>query len=134
VTFSIEHAILTKRIVKVGGSDSRVLSLQVDGPEVLGEHHIAFFCEVPDAGRYRVSLEMIEDSRQGGLQLCANGQPVASVQDFHADTPAKGNPRMMGEFELTAGVNRVYFKVSAPADASGPFALEFVTLTLERIR
>ncbi len=134
VTFSLEHVAVAKRTVKIGPGEHRVLSATVDGPEFLGEHHLAFFCDVPDAGRYRVAVELLEGPEAGGLQLVANGKPAGPAVHGRADTLRKRAATTVGEVDLAEGTNRLFFLLLPPAPAPERYRVEIETLTLDRVR
>ncbi len=133
-TFSLENATLAKRRETIDGHEYRMLSVQVNGPELFdASQHCAFYCDVPTAGRYRVSLETVSGPTQGEVQLLQNSRPAGPRQNARSDTRRVAPARDMGELDLAEGTNRIYFVLSAPDYAPGPFAIDIVTLTLERV-
>jgi len=82
---SIAHANFKKAFIRASARDA-VLSVQIDGPELFdAAHHCEFYCDVPSAGRYRVSLETVDGPTQGAVQLFQNSRPVSKC---HSQVPS----------------------------------------------
>ena len=67
--WSYRDTTLTKNGEKFGDKDVRFLSMKSEGDDWFGNHFICFTCELPAAGRYRISLDVIKGPSQGKVQL-----------------------------------------------------------------
>jgi hypothetical protein len=132
-TFSIENATISKSHEQIDGIEHRVLSLSASGADLISPHHLAFYCEVPAAGRYRVSLETILGPDQGVAQLFDGSRPAGPPLSMHAAKRSQSEPMRFGELKMQAGLNRVFFRVSGPDDAKSNFRFEVQTLVLEKL-
>jgi Protein of unknown function (DUF2961) len=131
-TFSIENATLSRKKEKIGETDYRYLSLQANGPELIGLHHLALFCDVPVAGRYRVSIEMMKGPDQGRVQVFENATAVGDLQDGRADARAKSELLPMGEMDFKEGPNRIFFVLTGHDDQNNKFRFDLIRLYLDR--
>ena len=109
--FSWANATLSKHDDRVGNENLRYLSMKAEGGEVFGPHYISFICEMPAAGRYRVSVEALEGPTQGIVRLFRDEVGVGPAADLYARERRHGAARPLGELELREGDNRIMFKL-----------------------
>lgn len=131
--FSWEKAVLLKKDDKVGEENLRHLSFQAEGREVFGPHYISFICEMPAAGKYRVSIQAIEGPAQGVVQLFLNEVGVGPAADLYAPARRKSREIPLGELELKEGENRVMFKLVGKNSRSKGLGLDLYRLIFERV-
>jgi hypothetical protein len=131
LTFSIQNATVTRKLEKIGDAEHRSLSLRAHGSDVFSPHHLAFFCEVPAAGRYRVSIERMLGPDEGTVQLVDSERVIGEAHEGRASKRAKSDPIPMGVLDLPEGLGRVFFRVTGSSEQ--PFGFDLVTLTLERV-
>ena len=131
--FSWSNAVLLKKDDKVGGEQLRHLSLQADGREVFGPHYVSFICEMPAAGKYRVSVQAIEGPAQGIIQLFLNEVGVGPAHDLYSAERRKSKELPMGELELKEGDNRVMFKLVGKNSLSTGTGLDLYRIIFERV-
>ena len=131
--FSIQNATLTKKVERIGGTESRFLSMRAEGTDVFGEHYLSFLCAVPAPGRYRVSLETMTGPAQGIVQLFQNEHALGDALDTYSAERARSKLVAMGIQEMKEGLNPVFFKLVGKNDKSTALGLDIVTLVLERV-
>ena len=131
--FSWSNAVLLKKDDKVGGEQLRHLSLQADGREVFGPHYISFICEMPAAGKYRISIQAIEGPSQGIVRLFLNEVGVGPAADLYSAERRKSLEIPMGELELKEGGNRVMFKIVGKNNRSAGLWFDIYRIIFERV-
>jgi hypothetical protein len=131
--FSWSNASLLKKDDRVGGEQLRHLSLRAEGREVFGPHYISFICEMPAAGKYRVSLQAIEGPAQGVVQLFLNEVGVGPSYDLYSAERRKSGELPMGELDLKEGDNRVMFKLVGQNSLSAGTGLDLYRIIFERV-
>jgi len=131
--FSWSNAVLLKKDDRVGGEQLRHLSLRAEGREVFGPHYISFICEMPAAGKYRVSLQAIEGPSQGIVQLFLNEVGVGPPADLYSAERKKSAEITMGELELKEGENRVMFKIVGKNTRSAGLWFDIYRIIFERV-
>lgn len=133
IQYSIENAIVTKRTEKIDGGEVRYLSFRAAGPELFGPHHLAFFCDLPAAARYRVLAETLVGPEQGTAQLMGNDHPIGEARSSHAAHRGKSGLQAFGELDLQAGTNRLFFRLTGAGPAPDRFGFDLETLVLEKL-
>ena len=131
--FSMEHATLSKKVEQNNGREDRFLSLRPDGENLFGEHLLSFLCAVPAAGHYRVSIEAMTGNAQGIVQLFQNEHAVGPPADFYAAKRDRSSLLPMGELQMQAGPNQVFFKLMGKNPKSSAMNWDVVTLVLEKL-
>ncbi|MDT7543104.1 MAG: hypothetical protein QOE33_3008 [Acidobacteriota bacterium] len=131
--FSWANASLSKHDDRIGGENLRYLSMKAEGSEVFGPHYISFICEMPAAGRYRVSVEAVEGPTQGIVQLFRNEVGVAPPVDLYSRERRKGQPRALGELELKEGDNRVMFKLVGRNPQSAGLGFDIYRIIFQKV-
>lgn len=125
---------MTKKREKLNDRDHQSLSLRATGEELFGsQHHLALFCDVPQSGRYRVSIEMMQGPEQGAVELFDRSAPAGPRHSGHAAARARSPLLPIGELDLIEGSNRLYFRVTPHTREQLPFAFDLVTVELERL-
>jgi hypothetical protein len=130
---SLEDAVLAKKVEEIGGEEVRMLSLKATGEDIFGPHHVAFELEVPSAGRYRVLLEGVLGPEQGRVRLYRDENPLGEAVDLFAAERSKSGPLSLGEVDLDAGVNVLFFRSAGKSARSRGIGLDLVTIVLERV-
>ncbi len=133
-SFSLQEATLTKTVATVGKDRFRILSLRTKGEDVFGPHHIAFGCDVPAAGRYRIGIKAVLGPEQGIVQLARNDRPAGEPLDLFAAERKKSDLMPLGEMDLLAGENEIVMRLVGKNPKSSGLGLELAEIILERIR
>jgi len=113
---SLNNATLKKETIAIGKDNIRVLSFATEGVDRFGPHFIAFHVDVPEAGRYALSIEGLNGPGLGSITAALNDQPEGSLISFAADAKARGGPHELATFDLREGLNAVYFQVSGKVE------------------
>ncbi|RIK72937.1 MAG: hypothetical protein DCC67_18535 [Planctomycetota bacterium] len=131
--WAFQNASLERTVQRVGGDETRLLSLVSTGGDAFGEPFISFICEIPAAGRYRISLRAAEGPQQGTVQLFHDESPVAEGASFYAEEPRLGKPKPLGELALEEGPNNVLIKLVGKPQGAKHRRLDARELICERI-
>lgn len=131
--FSWSNAALMKRDDKIGEEQLRYLSMQAHDGEVFGPHYISFICEMPLAGRYRVSIEAIEGPSQAIVQIFRNEVGIGKPADLYSAARRKSPLIPLGELELKEGENRVMFKLIGKNKQSGGLGFDLYRIIFEKV-
>jgi hypothetical protein len=133
VGFSWANAVLAKADDRIGGEQLRHLSFRGQDREVMGPHYISFICEMPAAGRYKVSVDAITGPTQGIIQLFYNEVGVSAPLDLYAAERRRSGPTPMGQLDLREGDNRVLFKLTGKNERSSGVGFDIYRITFEKI-
>ena len=112
----------------------RHLQFRATGREVFGPHYISFICEMPQSGRYKVSVQAIAGPAQGRVQLFKNEVPVGGAADLYADERRKTPAIPMGELDLSEGANRVMFKIVGKNENSAGLGFDIYRIIFEKVK
>ncbi|HKG12485.1 MAG TPA: glycoside hydrolase family 172 protein [Pyrinomonadaceae bacterium] len=131
--FSWSNAVLAKRDDLVGGEQLRHLSMKAEGREVFGDHYITFLCELPAAGKYRVSIQAIEGPAQAVVQIFRNEVAIGDAADLYAPERRKGAVRPLGELDMKEGDNKLMFKLTGKNPQSTSLGFDLYKIIFERV-
>jgi hypothetical protein len=131
--FSWSNAVLAKRDDLVGGEQLRHLSMKAEGREVFGDHYITFLCELPAAGRYRVSIQAVEGPAQAVVQIFRNEVAIGDAADLYAPERRKGRVRPLGELDMKEGDNKLMFKLTGKNPQSAGLGFDLYKIIFERV-
>ena len=107
-TTSLQNAVWTKLSSAVGKARVRYFSMKTNGEDVFGPHHVSFICDLPDAGRYKLSVKAVLGPDQGILRLFERDKPAGQAVDLYAAERAVSDALPLGLFEMRKGDNVVY--------------------------
>ncbi len=113
---SLNNATLKKETIAVGKDNVRVLSFATEGEDRFGPHFIAFHIDVPETGRYALSLEGLTGPGLGTITAAVNDQPEGALISFSATTKARGGPKELIALDLREGLNAIYFQVTGKVE------------------
>lgn len=130
--FSFQNGTLTKKNERIGNADVRYLSVRAQGDDVFGQHLVALQCEVPERGRYKVSIEAVRGPEGGQVQLFQDEKAVGEAVDLYAAQRAKSELIPVGTLSLDAGPAPVFLKLVGKNPAATAMGLDLVTIVLER--
>jgi len=131
---SLKNASLTKTVLTLGKERVRVLSFRAEDEDIFGPHHLNFACEVPSAGRYRVSLAAVAGPDQGIVQLARFDRPWGESANLYASERRKTPPLVLGELDFETGENAVVLRLIGKDARSSGLGLDLAEIILERIR
>jgi hypothetical protein len=131
--FSYRDTTLTKNGEKFDGKDIRFLSVRAKGNDWFGHHFIGFVCEIPAAGKYRVSLDAIRGPAQGKVQLFMDEAPVGPAVDMYAEERRQALDEHVGTLALAEGQNVLLFKIVGKNGESEGLGLDLRNIICERV-
>lgn len=131
--FSYGNATLTKNAEKIDGRNVHFLSLRAEGRDSFGDHFICFVCELPTAGKYRVSLDAVRGPSQGKVQMFVDEAAAGPEVDLYAAEREPALDEYIGTLDLAEGPNRLLFKlVGKHADSEG-LGFDLTNIICERV-
>ncbi len=130
--FSYRDMTLTKAGEKFDGKDVRFLSMKAKGNDWFGHHFICFTCELPAAGTYKVSLDVIKGPGQGKAQLFMDEAPVGPVVDMYAEKREHAPNEYIATLDLNEGPNNLLFKLVGKSEKSEGLGLDLTGIICER--
>ena len=131
--FSFKDATLTKNGEKYDGKDVRYISLRAKGDDWFGYHFICFVCELPAAGKYKVSIDAIKGPAQAKVQLFMDDAPVGQVVDLYATERKPALNEYVATLDLVEGPNKLLFKLVGKNEKSQGLGLDLTNIICERI-
>ncbi|HSV73769.1 MAG TPA: glycoside hydrolase family 172 protein [Chthonomonadales bacterium] len=131
--FSFQNATLAKRVERIGQREVRFLSLTAEGSDIFGPHCVEVLAEVAAAGTYRVTAEVVAGPDQGVVQLVREEAPAGPRIDLRAQGARTLRTVELGRLTMRQGQNPVLMQLRPSQAAQARFALDIVTLILERI-
>ena len=131
--FSYRNGVLTKNSEKLDGKDVRFLSLRAEGNDTFGHHFICFVCELPAAGKYKVSLDVVKGPSQGIVQMFMDEAPVGPEVDLYAAERESALGEYVGTLDMAEGPNRLLFKLVGKNAESQDLGLDLINIICERV-
>jgi hypothetical protein len=129
---SLQNAVWTKGSVSVGKERVRCLSMRTSGEDVFGPHHVSFVCDLPEAGRYRVSVKAVAGPDQGILQLYERDRPAGEALNLYAAGPAVSGPLTLGAFDMRKGDNIIYLHLVGTDPRSKGMGFDLAEIIFEK--
>jgi hypothetical protein len=132
-SFSFQNATLTKIQEKYDDKDVRFLSLRARGRDSFGYHFICFICELPAAGRYKVSIDTMKGPAQARVQLFVDEAPVGEPVDLYAVERKPAPDEYIATLDLIEGPNKLLFKLVDKNEKSEGLGLDLTNIICERV-
>jgi hypothetical protein len=130
---SLRNAVWTKASLGVGNTRVRCFSMRTSGEDVFGPHHVSFVCDLPEAGRYKISVKAVLGPDQGILRIFERDRPAGEAVNLYAPERMVSEPRPLGIFEMDRGDNIVYFHLVGADPRSKAMALDLAEIIFERV-
>jgi hypothetical protein len=111
-TTPLQNAIIEKGSVKVGTGRVRCFTLKTTNSDVFGAHEVSFILDLPEAGKYQISVKAIQGPDMGILQARQHDNPLGKPVDLYATETAISPILPMGTLNAVQGNNVVYFRLS----------------------
>jgi hypothetical protein len=124
-SFSIRGMTLEKVQEEIGGERVRYLRIRAKGQDQFGPHSIAFRCELPRGGRYRVLLEAVGGPDQGMVQIYRNEKAEGERLDLRRPSRGLLDAAPLAELDFQAGENVVMLKLTGERPNAEPASLIF---------
>ena len=131
---SLQNATWTKGTLSVGGERVRCLSMKTSGEDVFGPHHVSFICDLPEAGRYRISIKAVVGPDQGILQLYGRDRPAGEALNLYAAEQAVSGPLPLGVFEMGKGENIVHLHLVGTDPRSKGMGFDLAEIIFEKVK
>jgi len=131
--FSYRNATLTKNAEKLDDKNVHFLSLRAEGGDSFGQHFISFICELPAAGRYKVSLDAVRGPSQAKVQMFMDEAPVGPEVDLYAAERECALDEYVGTLHLAEGPNTLLFKLTGKHPESQGLGLDLTDIICERV-
>ena len=131
--FSFERATIARTTEKFGDKEVRYFSMKAQGEDIFGPHFVSFLCELPRAGRYRISIEGVKGPAQGRVQLFRDEQPVGEAVDLYAVERKPSAPIPVGTLDMLEGINQAFFKLVGKNDRSSGLGFDLARIVFERV-
>lgn len=134
LSFSLRNATLEKKIERLNEQNVRYLAMRTAGDDVFGLHHVSLSCDLPAAGRYKVSIEAVQGPSAAIVQLFRHEKAIGAAADLFSEERKQSGLITLGEFDFEQGPNEVFFKLTGrnPQSSGGDFDL--VRIVFERGR
>ncbi len=133
-TTSLQNAVWTKASPAVGKERVRVFSMKTSGGDVFGPHHVSFICDLPEAGRYRLSVKAVLGPDQGILRVFERDRPAGEAVNLYAPERTVSGPLPLGDFEMKKGENVVYLHLVGADPRSKGMGLDLAELVFEKVK
>jgi hypothetical protein len=130
--FSYRNTSITKKNETIDGENTRFLSLRAKGNDTFGHHFICFVCELPAAGKYRVSLDAVKGPSQGKVQLFVDEAPAGPVVDLYAAKRQRVLDEYAATLNLIEGQNYLLFKLVGKHSESKGLGFDLTNIICER--
>ncbi len=131
--FSYRNASLTKNNEKFDEKDTRFLSLRAKGNDSFGHHFICFVCELPAAGKYKISLDAIKGPSQGMVQIFVDEAPAGPIVDLYSSERQRALDEYVGTLNLVEGQNYLLFKIIGKNTKSQGLGFDLTNIICERV-
>ncbi|MFC1537583.1 glycoside hydrolase family 172 protein [Gemmatimonadota bacterium] len=132
--FSQIDATLTKEgRILAGKRRIRYLSMRAVRKDRFGPHLIRFNCELPSAGTYRVSLDVLKGPEQGMVQLFRHEAPVAPAMDLYNEQLLRARDLHAGTLQFKEGPNDLLFKLVGHNENSSGLGFDLANIVFEKI-
>lgn len=132
-TFSLQNATLAKKVVTIKGRPIRCLQLRATGRDIFGPHHIAFVCDMPADGRYKIELKALKGPDQGIVQIYRHDSPVGQSVNLYAREQQLSDYLPLATLDMLQGDNPVFLVLVGKDERSAGLGLDAVELIVERV-
>ena len=132
-SFSYRNASLTKNNETIDDKNVRFISLRAEGNDSFGHHFICFICELPSAGKYKISLDAVKGPSQGKIQMFMDEAPVGPQVDLYAAKRECALDEYIATLNLAEGPNRLLFKLVGKHSDSQALGLDLTNIICQRV-
>lgn len=133
-TTSFGNATFAKAVVTAGDKRVRVFSMRTAGADIFGPHHVAFVCDLPEGGSYRVLIKAVLGPDQGIVRVYERDRPAGRAVDLFAAVRAVGEPVELGVFALEKGDNVLYLNLVGANPKAKGMGMDLAEIIFERGR
>jgi hypothetical protein len=108
--------------------------VKTTGEDAFGPHHVSFICDLPEAGRYKVSVKAVVGPDQGILRLFERDKPAGEAVNLYAAERAVSDTLPLGIFEMSKGDNVIYLHLTGADPLSKGLGFDLAEIIFERQR
>jgi hypothetical protein len=108
--------------------------MKTNGEDVFGPHHVSFICDLPEAGRYKVSVKAVLGPDQGILRLFERDRPAGEAVDLYAAERTVSDALPLGIFEMRKGDNVIYLHLTGADPRSKGLGFDLAEIIFDRVR
>ena len=131
---SLQNAEWAKMSPAVGKDRVRIFSMKTSGPDVFGPHHVSFICDLPEAGRYTVSVKAVLGPDQGIVRIFERDRPAGEAVNLYAAERAVSGPMPLGTFEMKKGENIVYLHLVGSDPRAKGMGMDLAEIVFEKAK
>ena len=129
---SLQNANWAKMSAPVGKDRVRIFSMKTSGEDVFGPHHVSFICDLPEAGRYTLSVKAVAGPDQGILRVFERDRPAGEAVNLYAPERAVAGPLTLGTFEMKKGENIVYLHLVGSDTRAKGMGMDLAEIIFEK--
>jgi hypothetical protein len=118
----------------VGKGRVRYFSVKTSGEDVFGPHHVSFICDLPEAGRYRLSVKAVLGPDQGILRMFERDRPAGEAVNLFAAERVVSEPLALGVFAMERGENVIYLHLVGADPGAKGMGMDLCELIFEKQR
>ena len=133
-TTSLQNAVWTKASVAVGAERVRVFSMKTSGEDVFGPHHVSWMFDLPEAGRYEVSIKAVTGPDQGIVRIFERDKPAGEAVNLFAAERKMAGPLRLGAFEMAGGENIVALHLVGADPRAKGMGFEIAEIIFEKVK
>lgn len=133
-TTSLQNAVWTKASVGVGRERVRVFSMKTGGEDVFGPHHVSWLFDLPERGRYNVSVKAVLGPDQGIVRIFERDKPAGEAVNLYAAERTLSGPLGLGAFEMDKGGNIVYLHLVGADPRAKGMGFEIAEVIFEKVK
>jgi hypothetical protein len=131
--FTFRNATLSKKDEQIEGEKVSFLSMQSEGEDWFGTPFISLVCDIPAAGRYKISIEAIKGPAQAKVQLFDREAPAGESVDLYSPQRERGQRMSLGTMALPEGPVNLMFKLVGKNEKSEGLAFDLITIQCDRL-
>jgi hypothetical protein len=131
-TMSIRNAVWTKEVSAIGEDRVRHFTMRSKGEDIFGPHHVSFICDLPEAGRYAISVKVVAGPDQGIMRVYERDRPAGRAANLYAAERAISEPLPLGTFEMRKGENIVYLYLTGADPRSKGVNMDLLEIIFEK--
>jgi len=131
-SFSLRNATLAKMTAKLNGQSVRYLAMRAEGEDQFGPHHISLVCDLPSAGRYKLSIEVVKGPAAAIVQLFRHEKAIGAAVDLYSSELEQSGPIALGEFDFEQGPNEIFFKLTGRNPQSSGLDFNLIQIAFEK--
>lgn len=133
-SFSFQNMTVTKVQEEIDGKNTRYLKIRAQDADIFGPHSVGFRCELPEAGKYAVSIEALAGPEQAMVQIYRHERAEGEIADLYRPQRGASGPIPLAELDFIEGENVVLLKLVGKNDRSSGMGFDVTSLTFERVR